>query len=440
MVSGGTRIGTCFYAAQEIPVCIPWSIRCRHTHLIGRSGAGKSTTLECMILDDIQRNSGVAVLDPHGDLIERLLCLVPKESVDRVLYFDPGDLEWAPLWNPLTRSPFQDVARTADDLVGAIKNVVSGWGDRLEHLLRHAMFALLQLPNSTLLDVSNLLQHKSEQSTFLRERILQTITNETARRFWLYDFDRYRPDDFGSPKHKLSKLLVSGTVSMMLSQPENRLNFRQIMDEGQIFLANLSTIGSEVREILGSFLLSLLHITALSRRDIPPEKRNHFFIYCDEAHRFMTDTVEDLIAETRKFGIGLTLAHQYLSQFGVRKVDALANVGTTILFNVDTKDAHHLIKDLRGMVAVEDIIALDVGEAIARIGTDVVRFNTMPPFSIPQQHFKEQILKQSRERYYKPVDEVQKVIQERYSGNMSIPAKSYSEENETKGKPLFDEF
>ena len=411
----GTWIGSCSYAGAPQTVCIPEGLRKRHTHLIGRPGMGKSTTQEHMILSDIEQGHGVAVLDPHGDLVERMLCLIPERHVERTIYLNPGDPEWVPMWNPLEQTPGQDIGRTTDDIVRAIQSFVTsgGWGDRLEHLLRHIIFSLIHLRNSTFLDISDLLRNKSEENKILLHEILEVVSNESARQFWLHDYANYGKDDLGPPKNKLSKLLVSGTVSLMLSQPESRFNFRRIMDEGMILLVNLSTVGSMVRGILGCFILSLLHLTALSRSSLPMADRKQFHIHCDEAHRFLTDTLEDLIAETRKYGVSLSLAHQYMSQFSQKKTDAFSSVGSTIIFNVDSRDAHYLTKDLRGLVEVDDLISLKLYSAIARIGTDIVRLETRPPLSIPNPNFRDRIIKESRKNYYKPVQEVQKWIRRR---------------------------
>ncbi|MBI1390449.1 MAG: type IV secretion system DNA-binding domain-containing protein [bacterium] len=405
-LSNGTHIGTCHYADQAIPIRIPLPIRLRHTQLIGRSGMGKSSTLEQMILNDAEQGYGVAVLDPHGDLIDRLLRLIPAEEVDRTIFFNPGDADYAPLWNPLTPIAGQDVGRMADDLVNAFKNVVTGWGDRLEHLLRHALYALIQLPETSLLDVSRLMSFNSPESKTLRRLIKSVVRNESARQFWSNDFEKYGKEDFGPPKHKLSKLLLSDTVSLMLSQPENRFDFRRFMDEGAIVLIDLSSIGSEARDVLGGFLLAIFRLTALSRANSPAEKRRTFQLYCDEAHRFISGAIEDLIAETRKFGVGLTLAHQYLNQFNHQQADALSSVGSCIIFNVDARDARLLSKDLRETLAVEDLITLGVGEAVVRIGTEIVRIQTPPPRAIPASHFKQQIIERSHRLYYKPKRDV----------------------------------
>ncbi len=410
-LSEGTRIGTCHIATEEKPVCIPRSIRMRHTHLIGRPGTGKSTLEEHMIVDDIKSGQGVAVLDPHGDLSERLLGLIPEEYVDKVIYFDPSDPYWVPLWNPMQKVPGQDIGRMTDNLVGVLKSFVSGWGDRLEHILRHCIFALLHLSGSTLLDIAHLLRSGSRESEVTRKLILDILHNEEARKFWEHDFMRYRPDEFTPPKHKLSKMLVGGTVSLMLSQPNSSFNFRRIMDDGMIFIADLSKLGSEVREVLGGFILAIMHITALSRSDTPIEKRRPFQIYLDEAHRFITDSLEDIIAETRKYAVGMIFAHQYMRQFGSNKTDALGSVGTTVVFNVDAKDAAYLAKDFHDQVKPDDIINLEIWQAIIRCGTDIAKFTTLPPLEIPANNFKDLIIANSRKNYYMPIPQVHSVVE-----------------------------
>jgi len=169
----GTPIGTCEYAGTQYPVCIPPEIRSRSTHIIGKPGQAKSTTMGRMILDDIHTGTGLVVIDPHGDLVETLLCMIGEEYVEKTVYLDPGNPEWVPIWNPMKKNPGQSLSRTAEDLVAAIKSVVTGWGDRLEHLLRHGFYALLQLPESTLLDLSNLLVTKPRTADASAKRFLR---------------------------------------------------------------------------------------------------------------------------------------------------------------------------------------------------------------------------------------------------------------------------
>ena len=409
----GTHIGFCTYADVRQPVCIPDNQRDKHAHFIGGTGMGKSSTMEHMCLQDISRGHGVTVIDPHGTLVQRLLGLIPREHADRVIYVNPGDPNWVTIWNPLRCRSAVGPYRIADDLVGAFKRVVEGWGDRLEHLLRHAILALAHLEGASLLDVSDLLRPKSEESDRLRSLILKAVDDEVSRQFWRQGFQGYTSADLAPPQHKLSKLLTSGTVSLMLSQSDSSFDLRDVMDSGKLLLVDLSSVGSEVRVILGCFLLSLLYQTALTRGTAPDDPQLPFHIFCDEAHLFMTDAIEDLVAQMRKFKVSLTLAHQYLRQFPIQKADALSTVGSTIIFRVNTADARRLIRGLQGLVEEEDLFKLDVGQAIARIGSHVVRFRTLPPLEIPEDNCRMHIIERCRSLYYRPVDAVRRAIRRR---------------------------
>ena len=431
----GTPIGTCMHAGVQQRVCIPSGLRYQHVHLIGGMGYGKSSLMEAIALHDIEQGHGVAVLDPHGPLVHRLLRMIPAKHIHRVIFIDPGDPHWVPIWNPLGGASKHDLGRVADDLVGAFRSFVTGWGDRLEHLLRHAIYALLHLPGATLFDVSNLLRRKSNESNELRRQVLEVAEDEASSLFWRHDFDRYTNTDLSPPQHKLSKLLGGGTVSLMLSQPDSAFDLRQVMDDGMILLVDLSTIGSEVREILGCFLLSLLHLTALGRDHTDADSLRPFHIHCDEVHRFVTDALEDLIVETRKFKVSLTLAHQYMSQFGTRKIEALSSVGTTIMFHVDSKDAQHLKKDLQGRVEVDDLTTLEVGQAITRIGNEIARIRTLQCFPPTEGDDRDMIIQQSRHRYYRSVDDVRQLVhrrRERWYGPFS-PSAGNDKGTRTKG-------
>jgi hypothetical protein len=214
-LSEGTRIGTRSVGGQEYSVCIPHDIRLCHTHLIGKTKKGKSTLEENMIIDDINKGDGVAVFDPHHDMVERILSLIPEEAVSRVIYFNPSDPDWVPLWNPMQKVHGQDIGRIADDLIGVLKSFVTGWGDRMEHLLRQAIFGLLYLQGSTLRDVYDMLR-SSHDSELIRKLVLEVVQNDVARQFWNHDITNYRPDELGPPKHKLSKLLLSDTTAALI--------------------------------------------------------------------------------------------------------------------------------------------------------------------------------------------------------------------------------
>ena len=392
---------------------VPPDIRARHTHIIGGSGTGKSTLIEHMVLRDIAQGHGVAVIDPHGDLAQRILETIPESETHRTIFLDAGDSDWVPLWNPLRPAPGQDLSKTADSLVGVFKDIVTGWGDRLERLLREAIYGVMHLPDPTLLDVAEMLRQKSSEGERLRARVLELIENVETRRFWENDFGNYTKADLFPPQHKIGKLLSGGTIGDMLSQPESRFTLRRAMDDGCILVADLSTLGSEVRNLLGSFLLSLFHMAALSRRDTPADQRKQFHVYCDEAHRFVTSAIEDLVAETRKYKVSLTLAHQYRTQFARERMDALTGTGSTIIFSVNKADAASLVRDLKGFASAEDLVGLGVGEAIVRVGNEVIRVRTPPPLPAGDGERRRRIIADSHKRFYARVGDVRRALSRR---------------------------
>ena len=412
--NAGTPIGIGERDGREVTVCVPLRVRGRHTHSIGRSHVGKTTLMAAMSLHDICRGEGIAVLDPHGDLIDRLLDRIPPEHHHRVIYLDFGDPDWVPLWNLLHTLGGHDPGRTADEIVTAYKGIMTGWGDRLEHLLRHAVYGIIHLPDSCLLDVAVLLAKDGPDSETLRKAILKAVPpGSRVHRFWRQDYKGYRGEALTPAQHKLSKILLGGTLELMLSQPESRINLRDIMDQGNILLVDLSTVGPDQRRVLGRLILSLLHLAAVARSGVPRSQWKPFHVYCDESHQFVGEEIESLIAETRKFHVDLMLAHQYLAQFGPKRADALANTGATIIHNVDAQDAQRLCKDLQGKVTVKDLTGLGQYEAIARIDKDVVRIRT-PEYEPPEpSDFRERIIAESRRRYCRRADEVYRAIHRR---------------------------
>jgi hypothetical protein len=186
------------------------------------------------------------------------------------------------------------------------------------------------------------------------------------------------------------------------------------MDDGMILLVDLSpNLGKEGAQAIGGFMVALMYISAMSRSEMPREERRAFHMYLDEAPKLVTDTFEEIIAETPKHGMSLILAHQFLRQFDTKKIDALGSVGTAIVFNVDSRDAGYLIKDFKKEVKIEDFINLERGEAIARCGAEIAKIKTLPPLDIPEKNFKERIIAESRRKYCIPAPEVRRMIERR---------------------------
>ena len=424
----GTRIGSATYAGHRHNVCIPSSVRPLSTHIVAAPGMGKTTVLLNMLVQDIGEGYGIAFIDPHGDAVKRLCDLLPREQLERVIYMRPGDPDWTPLWNPLAPEPGRDIYRHVDDTIGTFKRIFTDWGDRLEHVIRNGLIGLSFLERTSMLDLLDLVRQSSPESDELRKQIVQHCPDGPVRRFWDVDFLKdYRKTEVVSPKHKISKLVSGGPVSLMLSQHESRIHFRQILDEGMILLVDLSSLGSEQLEIIGSMVLSSLLTTSLGRSDTDISKRKKFTIYADEAHRLVgTDTIENVLAETRKFGVNLVMAHQYLSQLDVGKVDALSGVGCTIMGRLAKRDSQAFANHLQDVVAPKELMMLKPREMIVRVGSDVVKFETVLPPVPTDAAGLDGVLEASRRAYYRSADEIRtELLGQRPSH--SIPASAFDE-------------
>jgi len=437
----GVVIGFLDYTDAARPIRISPSMRMKHIHMLGRPGYGKSTEIEHLCLEDIERGDGVAVLDPHGDLANRLLHLIPASCAHRVVLFDLSDPNFLPLWNPIHIGPGQDRSRAADEVVTALKSIVSGWGDRLEHLLRHALYGLMHLPDATLLDVANLLTQVSPERKRLCERIAKRVDNQFSRRFFEHDINEYRKDDFAPPQHKLSKLLLADPLSLVFSQPEDRFDISQIMNAGgQILIVNLASMGSGVRDLVGCLFIALVHVAAISRSSIPEDKRAPFHLYVDEAQRFLAGSIEDLITELRKFRVSSTIVNHYMNQFDTEQGDALRQAGTTIVFNEPEDEARALVRLLGEQVRVEDLTRLEVGEAVVRLGTHIARIHTPAPRPIPTDSARDRIVAWCHQRYYKTRREILETIQRRRtSARGSSPVVVSASKSEADKEYAYDE-
>ena len=413
-LSAGTFIGTCPYAGTIQKVCVPLRIRELSMHIIGSHGTGKSTILLNGFYQDVHdRGIGAALIDIHGDAVKEALRIMHPDDYARCIYFNPGDPEWIPLWNPLFVPPGGDIYRQADDLIASLRRVFTDWGDRMEHVLRNGLIGLSYLPSSTLLDLYMLTRQKSPKSDELRRQIVKRALDGPVRTFWETDFMKdYRRSDLQSSKHKLSKLVSAGNASLMLSQPESVINLRQIMDERKILLVDLSSVGSDVAEVLGAFMLSLFLSAAIGRSDTEAEQREPFSLFVDEAHRFVSaDAIEDIISQTRKFRVNLTIAHQYLSQFGAaRRVDALSTMGCTLIGRMDKRDSEYFAKDCQDVVDPADIMRLEPFEVIAKIGNYFTRVKTAEPRKRVLGDGWQTIIENSHARYCKRAGDIRSAL------------------------------
>jgi len=291
-----------------------------HIYIIGKTGTGKSTLIENMAISDIKNGNGLALIDPHGDLAEDLLNFVPKKRIADVIYFNPADLEYPIAFNPLEKVPQDFRHLVVSGLLSVFKKIwPEFWGPRLEHILRHSLFTLLECPQSTLLDLPRLLTDKE-----FRKAILKHLISKPVKEFWLYEFEKYsawlRSEAISPILNKMGQFLTNLPLRNIVGQKENTFDLRKVMDEGKILIVNLAKgkIGEENSHLLGAMIVTKIQLSALSRVDLKEEKRAPFYLYVDELHNFITLSFADILSEARKYGLNLILAHQYIEQVDER--------------------------------------------------------------------------------------------------------------------------
>jgi hypothetical protein len=347
--------------AQFIKFGIKQTDRLSHLYAIGKTGVGKSTLLELLARDDLAASRGFALIDPHGDLVERIVRVIPHDRRDKVIYLDATNPTQPYGYNPVRRVRDDKIPLAASGLIEALRKLwPDAWGVRMEHVLRNSLYALLERDGSTLPDLLRLYADK----TFRRE-VASGVRNDTVRAFWVNEFDhypdRYKLEVVAPIQNKLGALLSDPTLHRILVTPKVDLRFRRFMDEGKVLLVNLSRgqLGEDSATTLGGLLVSVIGLAALSRADVPEADRRPFFLYVDEFQTFTTLAFVNMMSELRKYGLGLTLAHQHLHQLvpDVRHA-VLGNAGTVISFRVGPEDAATLAREFQPTFDVEDLINL----------------------------------------------------------------------------------
>src|ERR1051326_7119958 len=322
--------------------------RLSHVYIIGKTGTGKSTLIETMALQDLRHGRGLALVDPHGDLVERIVQRMPAARRSDITYFNVPDPTQPFGYNPLRRIRADYIPLAASGMMEVFKKMwPEAWGVRMEHILRNVLMALLEQPHASMHDILRVLSDRK-----FREQVAKRLKNETVRTFLLKEYDRfsfgYRADGTAPIQNKVGAFLADPLLNRILTAPENDLHIREIMDKGQVLLVNLAKgrIGEDSSSLLGGLLVTTLGLAAFSRADIPPAERRDFFVYIDEFQNFTTLAMANMFSELRKYRVGFTVAHQYLHQLeeDVRHA-VLGNVGTVISFRVGAEDAPYLVRE-----------------------------------------------------------------------------------------------
>ena len=332
-------IGLAFRRYQDpAPFGVGIRERLLHTYAIGQTGTGKTTLLQNLAWQDAQFGNGFCLIDPHGDLAESL----HQNIASSHLYWDVADPSCAHGYNPLKRVAEQYRPLVASGLIETLKKQwPDAWGARMEHLLRHAVLALLEQQHADLRDLMRLFVYKG-----YRRQVTEALTDPQVRFFWKHEFPalNYQTSADGvSPiANKLGAFLAHPAVRTALCEPKQPLSFRSIMDSGQKLIVNLAKgrLGADVSNVMGGLITSSIMQAAFTRHGLPEAARRPFFLYVDEFHNLTTKTFAGMLSEARKYGLGLILAHQHLSQIDNDVRDAIiGNVGNQIVFRVGASDA-----------------------------------------------------------------------------------------------------
>lgn len=329
--------------------------------IVGKTGTGKSVLLQNIVLQDIVAGRGCALFDPHGDLVRAVTPHIPEGRAGDVVQLDATNPTMPYRFNPFVGVPAGSRALAAAGLVEVFKKIwVEDWGPRLEHLLRHVVFTLLERPNSSLADIPPLLADRS-----FRSQVVARIEDPVVKDFWTNEFEKYSPAFravvVAPLQNKIGALLTDPTLRRILTEPGEALDLRRIMDEDKIVLVNLDRgqIGEGPAATLGSFLVSHLALSAVARSDTPESARRDFAIVLDEFQTFTTLSVAMMLAELRKFRVGMVMANQHISQLDPAIRDAVfGNAGTLIAFRVGAADGAFLAREFAPVISAEDFISL----------------------------------------------------------------------------------
>ena len=395
--------------------------RSRHVYIIGQTGAGKSGLLELFALSDIFHGQGYAIIDPHGDFAINNMRFIPGGRLKDVVYFNPADTAFPLGFNPLEVTNPSQKTNISSEVIGVLKRMFGdSWGPRLEYILRYTILALLDRPETTMLDITRMLTDKK-----FRKDTLSYCTDTVVLQFWNVEFaswtDKFQAEAIAPVLNKVGAFTANPVIRNIIGQPKSTFNIRQIMDEGKILIVNLSKglIGEDNAGILGAFLVTKIQLAAMSRSDIPDIKdRRPFYLYVDEFQNFATDSFATILSEARKYGLNLTVANQYISQMSDTVRDAVfGNVGTMISFRVSADDSPILAKQFEPQFEPNDLLQMHNRNFIINM---VINGEKAPAFSAktlnlpaPQDDNTGRIIENTRNNYSQPREHIEQSINER---------------------------
>lgn len=413
--------------------------RRRHMYIIGKTGMGKSTMMENMIMHDIYSGYGVGLVDPHGDFAEKIIDYIPASRINDVVYFNPADIAFPIGFNVLEVKNEEQKHLVAAGLMGVFKKIWPDvWSARMEYILNNTLLALLEYPGSTLLGINRLLSDKK-----YRNRVVRKVQDPVIKSFWQTEFasysERYAQEAVAAIQNKIGQFLSANVIRNMVAQVKSTVDIRTMMDEGKILIMNLSKgrIGEDNSRLLGGMLITKIQLAAMERVDTPEKDRKDFFLYVDEFQNFATPSFANILSEARKYRLSLIMAHQYVAQLDEVVGDAVfGNVGTIVAFRVGGADSEILAKEFAPIFLEEDIVNLAKYNMILKLMINGVASQPFSAFSLgplaAPTGSAEKVIRVSRERYGKKREVIEEKIT-RWSGLGTLDEdgdEDYSEEED----------
>lgn len=424
-----TPIGLTNFRNQQQPFGIKPKDRLGHIYCIGKTGSGKSTLLLNMAISDIEQGNGVGIIDPHGDLAEALLEYIPENRIEDVIYFNATDTAF-----PVGYNPFSGITHDANryitiaGIVTALKKVwADSWGPRMEHILRNTVLSLSYYSKATLLDIVPMLTNHE-----FRTKVLYAVPEISLHDFWKKEFDPLSPqlkNEFIAPiVNKVGLFQSHPVLRNIVGQVLGTITIPDVMNEGKIFIANLSkgVLGEAGTQLLGSLLVTQFQTASLARVSVPIAHRRPFYLFIDEAHSFMTKSFADVLSESRKYGLGLFITHQFMEQLDEDVLHAvIGNSGTLISFRVGARDAKILTEEFYPIFSETDFVNLPQYHIYLRLlidGTASKPFSAITcPMKEGKQSFQSHVKTISQNKYGRSVEQVETEIHTRH-GSMETTA------------------
>ncbi|MBT4941977.1 MAG: type IV secretion system DNA-binding domain-containing protein [Candidatus Magasanikbacteria bacterium] len=393
--------------------------RRRHMYIVGKTGMGKSTLMENMVLQDIYNGQGVGVVDPHGDFAEKIINFIPEERIDDVVYFNPADKAYPIGLNILEVLNEDQRHLVVGGLMATFKKIWPDvWSARMEYILANTLSSLVEVPGTSLMGINRMYADKN-----YRKSIISQMKDPMVKRFWFDEYDkwepRYQKEAVAPVQNKVGQFLSTSVIRNMVAQEKSGFDIRQAMDNKKILIVNLSKgrLGEDNSSLLGGMLITKIQLAAMERVDQPESERKDFFLYVDEFQNFATPSFANILSEARKYRLGLIMAHQYIAQLDEVVADAVfGNVGTIVSFRVGSADAEVLAKEFTPQFIEEDIVNLGKFSIILKLMIDGVASapfssGTLPPIGSPTGS-EEKVISGSREKYAVDREVIEEVVQQ----------------------------